>query len=373
MEWLGSFGWLGWLGAIFAIGLLIIVHEAGHYLVAKWCKMRVDRFSLGFGPALVGWRRKETLFQIAPIPFGGFVEIRGMNIAEDVDPHDPHVYPNRPAWQRFAAIFAGPATNYLFAIVLTFILFSTAGVSSGTAWYQVSNVDQGFDAYGKLEPGDRIVSVQGPTDPAPVPVYHRYEGTPPDRSLAEIVHTSGGEPLAVTVLRDGQERTLQVVAKQDPALTWNEDTGEKQYRLGIGLEYQDERVHVGMLDAAGYALYFPIKQTSFFLAGLYKIIVGEEKGELTGPVGIADAIRDAIETGWIELMVLLIGLNIWLGLVNLLPLPALDGGRLVFLVYEMATRRRANPKIEATVHMAGILILLLVMVAVTYKDCARVL
>jgi regulator of sigma E protease len=365
--------WFGWLGAVFAISLLIIVHEAGHYFVAKWCKMRVDRFSLGFGPALVSWRRKETLFQIAPIPFGGFVEIRGMNIADDVDALDPQAYPNRPAWQRFAAIFAGPATNYLFAIVLAFILFSTAGISSGTAWYQVSNVDPGFDAHGKLEPGDRILSVQGPGDQAPVPVYHLYEGAPPAQPLAEIVHTSSGDALTVTVVRDGQERTVQVAAKQDPELVWNEDTGEKQYRLGIGLEYQDERVHVGVLGAAGYALYFPIKQTSFILNSLYKIIVGEEKGELTGPVGIADAIKQAIEAGWIVALWLLMVLNVWLGLVNLLPLPALDGGRLVFLVYEMATRRRANPKIEATVHMAGILVLLLVMVAVTYKDCARVL
>src|SRR5690606_31614154 len=134
------------LGAILAISLLIIVHEAGHYLVARWCKMRVDRFSIGFGPAIASWEHKGTKFQIAPVPFGGFVEIRGMNVAEDVDPDDPHAYPNRPAWQRFLTIFAGPGTNSLFAIFLAFVLFSTAGVPSGTSWYVVSSVAEGFDA-----------------------------------------------------------------------------------------------------------------------------------------------------------------------------------------------------------------------------------
>ena len=97
---------------ILALGFLIVVHEAGHYVVARWCGMRVDRFSIGFGPGILKRTAKSgTIFQLAPIPFGGFVEIRGMNIAEEVDPTDVEAYPNRPAWQRFLTIFAGPATN----------------------------------------------------------------------------------------------------------------------------------------------------------------------------------------------------------------------------------------------------------------------
>ena len=88
--------------AILSLGFLIVVHEAGHYVVARWCKMRVERFSIGFGPGILKHKGKSgTIFQLAPLPFGGFVEIRGMNIAEDVDPEDTHAYPNRPAWQRF--------------------------------------------------------------------------------------------------------------------------------------------------------------------------------------------------------------------------------------------------------------------------------
>ena len=357
------------LGAIVAISVLIIVHESGHYLVAKWCDMRVERFSLGFGPALFGWRRKGTLFQVAPIPFGGFVEISGMNVAEEVEPDDVHAYPNRPAWQRFLTIFAGPATNYLFAIVLAFVLFSTAGVDTGNEWYVVDSVNQGFDAYGKLKPGDRILSIQRPGDPEPIAIYQRHQGKP-GPSLAQVVHESKGAPLQVVVMRDGQVLApMTISAKEDPDIFWDEATKEKQYRLGIGLAYDIERADVGVIGAAGYALYYPVEQTKRIVVMLKEIITGEQEGRLTGPVGIAKTFKRAFEIGWVIALQLFMVINIWLGLVNLLPLPALDGGRLVFLLYEMATRRRPNPKIEATVHMVGIMVLLLLMVAVTYSDC----
>lgn len=345
-----------WIGAIIAISVLIIVHEAGHYLVARLCNMRVERFSLGFGPAVLGWQRGETLFQIAPIPFGGFVEIAGMNVAEDVEPGDERAYPNKPAWQRFITIFAGPATNYLFAIVLAFTLFVLAGVPSGTAWYGVGDVNVGYDAVGKLEPHDRIVKIDGEA------IYFRYEGAD-TVSLADVVHKAGDRAVQLELLRDGKPLTVAVTPKFDEE--------NKRYRLGIGLEYQPERVDVGVFGAIGHALWYPIEQTEVIATGLYRVITGKEKGEFAGPVGIADAIKQAIEIGWIAAFQLLMILNVYLGLFNLFPLPALDGGRLVFLSYEMATRRRANPKIEATVHMVGIMALLVLMVLVTYKDCAR--
>lgn len=363
---------LGVLAAILAIGLLIIVHEAGHYLVARWCKMRVDRFSIGFGPAVASWKRNGTAFVLAPVPFGGYVEIRGMNAGDDVDPDDPYVYPNRPVWQRVLTIFAGPGTNYLFAICLALVLFATAGVPRTTAWYVVNEVNEGFDAHGKLEKGDRILSIQSPSDPAPVPVYYLYEDQKPEQELADLVHASRGEPVRVTVLRNGQEQVIELRARQDDDLTVAE-TGEKKYRLGIGLGLHSvkERVDVGFVAALGYAVEFPIKQTQASLVGLWQWITGEVEGELTGPVGIARVIYETSHTGLINTLELLVLLNVLIGLFNLLPVPALDGGRLVFLVYEMATRRRPNPRVEATVHMVGILVLLLVLVAVTIKDIAN--
>ena len=357
-----------WIGAIVALSILIIVHESGHYFVAKWCRMRVDRFSLGFGPALIGWRRKGTLFQVAPIPFGGFVEIRGMNIAEEVDPDDRYAYPNRPVWQRFLTIFAGPATNYLFAIVLAFVLFSTAGIETGNVWYSISEVHETHDAHGKLESGDRIVSIKLAGADEPVPL-----GTP-DYGLIEVVQSSKGEELEIAVDRGGRAQSFKIRPKLDTITARDPNTGEERkeqrYLLGITMEAHAEREEVGIGTAVAQSLYYPVRQTERIVSELYLIITGKREGELTGPVGITKYIKNAIETGWINALWLLMVLNVYLGLFNLFPLPALDGGRLAFLVYEMATRRRANPKIEAPVHMVGIMILMLVLVVVTFKDCA---
>ncbi len=362
-----------WIGAIIAIGLLIVVHEAGHFFVARWCKMRVDRFSLGFGPAIWSTTRGDTQFQIAPIPFGGFVQINGMLVAEDVEPDDEFAYPNRPAWQRFATIFAGPATNYLFAILLATGLYTCAGVPTGTAWYQVSEVAPGFDADGKLEAGDRIVEVGGGK------VYIAYEGSGPvyvtadgkrqTKGLTQILQDGKGAPVTVVVVRAGKRLSFEITPKPDDKIKLED--GASQYRLGIGLLQERERASIGVFSVVGHALWYPVAQTKLIAGGLYKIIVGEEKGELSGPVGITTVIKRSIEIGWVAMIELLMLLNVYLGLFNLFPLPALDGGRLVFLSYEMATRRRANPKVEATVHMVGIMCLLVVMVLVTYKDIAR--
>jgi regulator of sigma E protease len=349
------------VGAILAIGLLIVVHEAGHYFVAKWCKMRVDRFSIGFGPAILKWHRKGTDFTIGPIPFGGFVQINGMTIADEVEGDDPSAYPNRPVWQRFATIFAGPATNYLFALVLALGLYTFVGVTTGTSWFTVAGVTEGFDANGKLEVGDKVLALDGE------PIYASYEGKQ-QKGLAKFVEEAKERPLALTVLRDGKEMTIEVT----PSLNDKKKSeDEPDYRLGIILSTEEERVGVGPVKTVGHAIYYPVAQTQLIVSGLIDVISGKQKGELTGPVGITTMIKRTFEIGFIRVIELLMLLNVYLGLFNLLPIPALDGGRLVFLGYEMATRRRANPKVEATVHMVGIMALLLLMVLVTYKDIAN--
>lgn len=348
-----------WIVAILAIGLLIVVHEAGHYFVARWCKMRVDRFSIGFGPPILKWRRGETDFTLGPIPFGGFVQINGMTLADEVAPDDKRSYPNRPAWQRFLTILAGPGTNYLTAIVIGIVLYTAAGVDVSTRWWTVGEITPGFDAQGKLETGDRVLAVDGK------PIHIQYRGEPSEELFSDIVHRSAGKPLALTVLRKEREVNVTVQPRFDEST--------QKYRLGIGLgSYEEEeRVPVGFGGAIATSFYYPIDMTQRIGASLWDIITFKQKPEFLGPVGITDLIKKTVEVGWIRVLELLMLLNVYLGLFNLLPLPALDGGRLVFLAYEMGTRHRANPRVEATVHMVGIMCLLLLMVLVTYKDIAR--
>jgi regulator of sigma E protease len=352
------------LGAILAIGLLIVVHEAGHYFVARWCNMRVDRFSIGFGPPVLSWKRGETDFTIGPVPFGGFVQINGMTVVDEVDPDDERQYPNRPVWQRFATIFAGPGMNYVTAIVAAFILYIAAGAPTGTSWYVVGGTVDGFPAAGLVEPGDKIVKINGN------PYYYAYEGKA-QKTIQEYVQESKGEPMMITVERDGSEVEIPIAAKKNPK--FGTDPDQSEYLLGITFQrmLDTERAHIGFGAAVTNAISYPIRQTKVIGKGLYDVVTGKQKGELSGPVGIATMAKKQFDIGWIRALEFLMLLNVYIGLFNLLPLPALDGGRLVFLGYEMATRRRANPKVEATVHMVGIMALLLIMVLVTYKDIAR--
>ncbi len=360
-----------WIGAIIALGVLIVVHEAGHYFVARWCNMRVDRFSVGFGPAIWSFTRGETQFQIAPIPFGGFVQINGMLLADDADPDDPRSYPNRPAWQRFVTIFAGPGTNYLFAVVLALGLYSIAGVPTGTAWLRVSAVASDVDAHGKLKPGDRILSAGGEQ------LYWSHR-TIQSKSLVDIVQTYDGAPVPMTILRDGQTIQLTVTPRRDEAVKKAMEERDQKaleaapWGLGLALQPDEERASVGIFSAIGEAIIYPVAQTKRIVTMLVAAI-HTGNAQVTGPVGIASMVKSTIEIGWVAVIQLLMVLNVYLGLFNLFPLPALDGGRLVFLTYEMMTRRRANPKIESTVHMVGIMALFLVLILVTYRDIARLL
>ena len=406
--------------AILSLAFLIVVHEGGHYFVARWCGMRIDRFSIGFGPGIFKRVSKKTgtTFQIAPIPFGGFVEIRGMNIAEEVDPDDQFAYPNRPAWQRFITIFAGPATNYISAIVVAFLLFTLHGVKSSYQFFGVAAVQPSYGAAGKLEVGDRILAV----DHKPILADGEYvaaDGTryvaDPHDSLRGRVNTD--HDVTITVLRAGQKRdvtisprfardALGVLQTEDvpfvgcygmrdsaiaaiaryvprsvfdctPSYDFVDDHKQHVQRhlqvpfriMGISPSLDYDYLHVNIFEAGWLSLKYPIEETKEIGSNLYGIVFGHEKADPGGPKRIYDEFSKAWKVGWRHGLELLIALSVYLGLFNLFPLPALDGGRLVFLIYEMVTRRRANPRIEAMVHMGGIMVLGVVMILVTLRDC----
>ncbi|HET9620869.1 MAG TPA: M50 family metallopeptidase [Kofleriaceae bacterium] len=370
------------LASIIALAFLIVVHEGGHYFVARWCKMRIERFSIGFGPAMLKRKSKKTgtTFQLAPIPFGGFVEICGMNIAEEVDPEDRFAYPNRPVWQRFITIFAGPATNYLSAIVLAFFLYTCHGVDV-PRWYGVGQVLPDYDAHGKLQKDDRILAIDGQ------PLRYTAGG----HDLTDRVTAGKGAPLKLTILRKGEtldvtiqphldfdRAPLQALAAREPRLEplskqifagWPEPV----WRIGVQPDLQNEVLSVGVLDAIGRAFAYPVDKTKQIGAGLYGIVFGKEKADPGGPIRMVEEFYHAFSAGIVPGLSLVMMLSVYLGMFNLLPVPALDGGRLVFLLYEMVTRRRANPKVETMVHMAGIMALGVVMILVLIIDIKRFL
>src|SRR5438105_373019 len=190
--------------AIVALGVLIIVHEGGHFLIARLSGMRVDRFSIGFGPKLFSFKRGETLYQIAAIPLGGFVQIAGLNPGEEgLATDDPRAYPNRPVWQRLLTIFAGPGTNYVFAALLMTGVYIAYGVPVPGRVPQVGGLRDGKPAAAAgLLLGDELVRIDG----------HKLDEI---SQVAPLIDGSQGKPVTIDILRDGQPKSLSVKPEKD--------------------------------------------------------------------------------------------------------------------------------------------------------------
>jgi regulator of sigma E protease len=330
--------------AILGLALLIILHEAGHMLAARLCGMRVERFSIGFGNPLVSFKRGDTIYQIAPIPLGGFVQITGMNPHEEFDHSDPYVYPNRPRWMRFLVLVAGPAANYLTAIVIGFLVLIAYGQYTGTT--TIDKVVEGSAAQAVgLQPGDVVAEVGG----KPV-------GQPTD--VIEIVRGSAGAPIPIKVTRNGKPIELQVAPRKDAA--------SGVYIIGV--RFGQERAPGPLLDAVRDSVVMPFAMSAVLLKNIWDLITRKIEGGLTGPIGIAKEMAGAAKQGLLKFLEILILISVALGVFNLLPLPGLDGGRIFFVGINSIRRRDMNPAIETKIHMVGVMVLLLLLVVVTFND-----
>jgi regulator of sigma E protease len=332
------------LVAILGLCLLIVLHEGGHFLVARLCGMRVERFSIGFGPPLLSFKRWGTQFQIAPIPLGGFVQITGLNPNEEFDHKDPMVYPNRPRWMRLATILAGPVANYLTAFVLLIGVLLVFGAPSKTQKV-IEPVAGRPAAVAGLAAGDVLVQANG-------------QAVNADHPISEIIQAAQGAPVQIEVLRKGEHKTFTVTP----------DSKAGVYQVGIQIGPIDERTSVAFPSAVKEALVQPVYTSIGILHGLWDIIRGKGPAELSGPIGITKQIAKAAGRGALDFLMMIITLSIYLGLFNLLPLPALDGGRALFLGIESVIRRKVDPRIEAAVHTAGVVLLIGVLLVVSVKD-----
>lgn len=338
--------------AILALGVLIIVHEWGHYIVAKMCNMRVDRFAIGFGPALFSKVSGETTFQVGAIPLGGYVQIAGLNPDDEgIAADDPRSYPNRPAWQRFLTIAAGPIVNYVFAVAVFFLINFFAGVPGTMVQKLIPG--QPAEAAG-LQAGDVITRINGHAVGMIDEVRPRIAG-------------SGGQPLEIQVRRGSAFQTVVVKPAQNPA---------GGFSIGIQMSVSPDRERLGLGAAAKLAAIEPWRLTVAQVVALSNMITGRHKAKMddfVSIIGITQMIAQQMGQRFVEGLELAAKISALLGFFNLLPLPALDGGRLVFLGIEVVTRRRVNHRVEQIVHMVGLVILLGLMLLLVGKDILRLL
>jgi regulator of sigma E protease len=332
------------LAAIVGLCVLIIVHEGGHFIVARLCGMRVDRFSIGFGPALVKFKRGDTIYQISAIPLGGFVQIAGLNPNDDgIMADDPRSYPNRPVYQRLLTIFAGPGTNYLFAAIMMSVIYIGFGVPVPGKMPMVIELVEGKPAAAAgIKLGDDVKSIDGRA-------VHELG------DVAPIIDASGGRPVQVEVERDGEPQTFTVKPEQM----------DGKWRIGVVIHPREIFVKVPAGKAVVAGLVFPYEYTKAIFSSFAEIISHPSKAEFQGPIGIVRSMKGQMKRGPAEGLSFIAIISVYLGLFNLLPLPALDGGRLIFLVVEGFSRKRVNQRIEQTVHLVGMFALLGFMLYIT--------
>lgn len=335
--------------AILIFSLIVIIHELGHFLLAKKNGVCVEEFAIGIGPTLFGFQRGETKYSVKCLPFGGCCVMLG----EDGESNDPRAFGNKSPLARFSVIFAGPFFNFILAFVLALFVVGFGGADPAV----VGSVEPGSAAYeAGLQPGDRILRLDHSR------IYNFRE-----ISLFNFMNTEDPK-VEVTYERDGVEDTVDVIRHQENG----------SYLFGVTMTEDTDEGLFGTLKYSVLEVRYQIKST--FLSLRYLISGRASMNDISGPVGIVNMIGDTYEesvaygigTAALSLASFAILLSANLGVMNLLPLPALDGGRLVFIIVEMIRGKRVSPDREGMIHFAGLVVLLAFMVFIMANDIRNI-
>lgn len=353
------------IAAVFVFSAVIAIHEFGHFMVAKLCGVQVNEFSIGMGPVLCKRVRKGTQYSIRALPVGGFVALEGEESPESKQAEenlsvvsDGEVSPagiplnEAPVWQRALIMLAGAGMNFVLGFVVMAILITAQNEPiTSKVLYQVE--ENALCGQTGLQAGDKILAVNG----------HRCFVA--NDILYELMRTED-YTADFTVLRDGKKVELPGVQFD----TWQDDKGETHMSLGFTV-YGIKKTPLNVLKEAGNSVLY---YGRIIFASLSDLLRGRESiNDLSGPVGIVTAIGQAASYGWQDLLELLVLITVNLGIFNLLPFPALDGGKVVFLLIEGVTGHAVPEKIQSGLTVAAFALLFGLMIFATYNDILRLI
>lgn len=333
--------------AILLFCIMIFPHELGHFIAARRVGVKVNEFAFGMGPAI--WKKQgpETLYSIRLFPVGGFCAMEG----EDEDSNEPRAFGNKKPWQKIVVLAAGSFMNIICAIVIMSLVIGIMGFTT-TVVGQVTE-DLPAKAAGILE-GDKLLKI----DDTEIEQW---------TDVSKALQASGGEEVVVTLERDKQVEAVSVV----PQLTEGVDAQgnpAQGYVLGVTCKIS-HNPFMAVVDGAQSTW----NMTKMMFSALGQLFTGEAGvDELSGPVGMINMVSQTTEYGfwYYGFLTALICVN--LAIINLLPLPALDGGRIIFVIYTMITGKTVSEKVEGAIHMVGMVLLLALMVFVTMNDITRI-
>lgn len=331
--------------AIFIFGLLILVHELGHYIAARCFKVTIKEFSIGLGPKLVSYVSKKTniRYSLRLLPVGGYVSMVG----EDEETDDPNALNKKKPWKRLIIMVAGAGTNITIGVLAMLILVATPNfVIGGTTVAEIDSTYVQTQA-DELLVGDKIVKV-GNTS------VHYYQ------ELSYEIMNKGYEPTDLTVVRNGEKVVLKSVV-----FPVTEESG-----VAFGdMFFKVSALKKTFGNVIGYSLYSSFSTIKMIFDSIKSLITGRFGfSSLSGPVGVTKTVADSAKAGISNLVYICIFITMNLGVFNLLPIPALDGSRIVFVIIEMIRKKPIEPKYEGYIHFGGLIVLFILMIAVTFKD-----
>lgn len=339
--------------ALLVFGFLIFIHEFGHYLFARIYKVKINEFSIGMGPKLASYKSKKTgiNYAISMLPIGGYVAMAG----EDDESDDPDSFDKKPAWQRLIITAAGATVNLVVGFIVMTLLITITPIGSTTVAEFYTKEETGFEISSSesgLEAGDVIIKVDGKK----VKIL--------DELSYEIMRR-GTRPLDITVIRDGKELTIEKVVF--PGMTEEGQTfGTMDFKV-----YRAERSFGNLMSHAIRKSFLTVRMC---WESIYDLLTGRYTVDaVSGPVGISSAIGDAAKQGFASVLHITALISINLGFMNLLPIPALDGGRLITILAEMITRKRLPKKVEGMINAVGLALLLLLSLVIMVKDVVKLI
>lgn len=344
---------MGIVWFILILGGIILVHEFGHFIFSKLFKVYVYEFSIGMGPKILHYKKKdgETEYCLRLIPIGGFVSLAGEDADDNSKIADDRKLYNKPVWQRFIIMVAGATFNFIFAFVLLFVMALIYGGASMKP--VIANVSEEYPAYtAGVQVGDTVVSIDG-------------NKTSSWSEVQLYISMGKGEEMEFVLKNPkGGKRTVLIT----PEVV--EDTeGNKSYIVGIGL---DNTKKTGFVNAVNYAIETTGYLFRLMFITLKQLFTGDVGvNDLSGPVGIYTVVSQEAKQGFESLMYLTAYLSVNVGVINLLPFPAFDGGRVLFLIIEKIRKKPVNAKTEAIVNSIGFCILILLMIVVTVGDIIK--
>ena len=346
------------LSFVVSLGVLIFIHEFGHFLAAKIFKVKVERFSLGFGPRLLGKQVGDTDYRISALPLGGYVKMLGESADEEIPEDLQRVsFAHQPLRKRITIVAAGPSFNLLLAVVLYTLVFGIFGLAKTTTHIGSVTPDSPAATAG-LQPGDKVIEVNG----TPVKEWNQ---------LSRLIQDSNGKPVQLEVLRGDKTFTVELTPQMKETQTI---LGEKVRRPLIGIVASNNVIFekINPLEAGYYAVSQTIGMIKLTFVVLGKLMVGAiSPRTLAGPIGIAEMSGEVAKAGPLAFLSFLALLSINLGILNFLPIPILDGGHLLFFFIEAVMGRPLSIRKRELAQQVGLFLIIALMVFVFYNDIYR--